>query len=174
MRPLLENRTPKQLLWIIAASNALTSLGFAMIGLLPPPHHHVAFLRNHSSSIWMCFPAILIGLIATLFAEQSLKDGVASEQWPEALLVAPRKLFEHSAISTLGWSLIVASFLMIVFTRSSNVAGAWVFLAPALSLQRISSSLRPRSNPPSDTHPLYPLKPLQSEHWGTPPRPLSN
>jgi hypothetical protein len=173
MRPLLEDRTPKQLLWTIAVSNALTSLGFAMAWLLSP-RNHVAFLQNHSSSRWICLPIMGIGLIATLFAEQSLKNGVASEQWPEALLVTPRKLFENQATSALGWSLIAASFLAIVFTRSSNIAGAWVFITPALSLARVRSSLRLRNNPPVDPHPLYPLKPLQSKQWGTPPRPLSN
>jgi hypothetical protein len=30
MKPLLEGRTPTQLLWIIAASNALVSIGFGV------------------------------------------------------------------------------------------------------------------------------------------------
>src|SRR5882757_1398552 len=105
MKPLLERRTPTQLLWIIAASNALVSIGFGMPFVQSWQHHRVPFSQNLP---W--FAALLVGFIATLLSEAALKKGVASAQWPEALLVTPRKLLEHPAISVLGWSLFVAFF----------------------------------------------------------------
>jgi hypothetical protein len=172
MRPLLEDRTPVQLLWVIAASNALTSLGFAIPFVQSwqtPPHHRTPFLQEIP---W--FFAILAGLIATFLSEQSLREGIASEQWSEALLAAPRRLLEHPAFSFLGWSLIVASFAAIAFTRGSGIAGVWMFIAPSLSLSRVRSLLRPRNHANADSQLRTPAKPLQSEHWGTPPGPFTN
>jgi hypothetical protein len=169
MKPLLEGRTPTQLLWIIAASNALVSIGFGMLFVQSWQHHRVPFSQNFP---W--FAPLLTGLIATLLSEAALKEGVASEQWPEALLVTPRKLFEHPAISILGWSLIVASFAAIAFDRGHNIGGAWAFLAPSMSLNRVRVSLRPPSKVATNPGLPYPAKPLQSGHWGTPPRPFSN
>jgi hypothetical protein len=169
MKPLLEGRTPSQLLWIIAASNALVSIGFGMPFVQSWQHHRVPFSQNFP---W--FAALLVGFIATLLSEAALKEGVTSEQWPEALLVTPRKLFEHPAISVLGWSLIVASFAAIAFSRHAT-GGAWAFLAPSMSLNRVRVSLRPPGK--FETNPRlspYPAKPLLSEHWGSPPQPFSD
>ena len=170
MKPLLEGRTPTQLLWIIAASNALVSIGFGMPLVESWQHHRVPFSQNLP---W--FAALLVGFIATLLAEAALKEGVASDHWPEALLVAPRKLLEHPAISVLGWSLIVASFAAVVFPRGHNIAGSWVFLAPSMSLNRVRVSLRPPGKVATNPRLLpNPAKPLLSEHWGSPPQPFSD
>jgi hypothetical protein len=169
MKPLLEGRTPTQLLWIIAASNALFSIGFGMPFVQSWQHHRVPFSQNLP---W--FAALLVGFIATLLSEGALKEGVASEQWPEALLVTPRKLLKHPAISVLGWSLIVASLAAIAFSRGHNIGGAWAFLAPSMSLKRVRVSLRPPGKGPTDPRLLpYPAKPLLSEHWGAPPQTFS-
>jgi hypothetical protein len=168
MKPLVVGRTPTQLLWIIAASNALVSIGFGIPSVQSWQHHRVPFSQNLP---W--FAALMVGFIATLFSEVALKEGVASEQWPETLLITPRKLLEHPAISVLGWSLLVASFAAIAFPRGHNIGGSWVFLAPAMSLNRVRVSLRPKVT----TNPRLlpnPAKPLQSEHWGSPPQPFSD
>jgi hypothetical protein len=170
MKSPLEGRTPTQLLWIIAASNALVSIGFAKPFVQSWQHHRVPFSQNLP---W--FAALVIGLIATLLSEIALKEGVSSEQWPEALLVTPRKLLEHPAISILGWSLIVASFAAIAFPRGHNIGGSWVFLAPAMSLNRVRVSLRPPGKAATNPRLLpYPAKPLMSEHWGAAPQPFSD
>jgi hypothetical protein len=167
MKPLLEGRTPAQLLWIIAASNALVSIGFAIPYVQSWQRHRMPFSQNLP---W--FAVTLVGLSATLLSEAALKEGVASEQWPEALLVTPRKLFEHPAISVLGWSLIVASFAAIAFSRHGV---AWAFLAPSMSLNRVRVSLRPPGKVATNPRLLpYPAKPLLSEHWGAPPQPFSD
>jgi hypothetical protein len=164
MKPLLEDGTPTQLLWIIAASNALVSIGFGIPFVQSWQHHRVPFSQNLP---WLA--ALLVGLIATLLSEAALKEGVATEQWPEALLVTPRKLLEHPAISVLGWSMFVASCAAIAFSRVQNIGGAWAFLAPAVSLNRVRVSLRPPGKVPT-----YPAKPLLSEHWGAPPQLFSD
>jgi hypothetical protein len=170
MKPLQEGRTPTQLLWTIAASNALVSIGFGMPFVQSWQHHRVAFSQNLP---WLA--ALVVGFIATLLSEAALKEGVASEQWPEALLVTPRKLLEHPAISVLGWSLIVASFAAIAFSRGHNIGGAWAFLAPSMSLNRVRASLRPPGKGPTRPRLLpNPAKPLLSEHWGSPPKPFSD
>jgi hypothetical protein len=170
MKPLLEGRTPTQLLWIIAASNALVSIGFGIPFVQSWQHHRMPFSQNFP---W--FAALLVGFIATLLSEAALKEGVASDQWPEALLGTPRKLLEHPAISVLGWSLIVASLAAIAFSRGHNIGGAWAFLAPSMSLKRVRVSLRPPGKGPTDPRLLpYPAKPLLSEHWGAPPQTFSD
>src|SRR5438270_6215985 len=170
MKPLLEGRTPTQLLWIIAAPNALVSIGFATPFVQSWQHHRVTFSQHFP---W--FAALLVGFIATLFSEVALKEGVASERWPDTLLVNPRKLLEHPAVSVLGWSLIVASLAAIAFSPGHNIGGAWAFLAPSTSLNRVRVSLRPPSDVPTNPRLLpHPAKPLLSEHWGSPPRPFSD
>jgi hypothetical protein len=171
MKPLLEDRTPKQLLWIIAASNVLTSLGFAIpaVQSWQLPNHRTPFLQEIP---WIL--AILTGLIASLLAELSLRDGVNSDQWPDTLLAGPKKLFARPVISALSWSLIAASFCVIAFSRNSNGAAYWVFLAPAMSLTRVRYSLSPPKKPEIDFRLGAPAKPIQSEHWGTPPLPSSD
>jgi hypothetical protein len=170
MKPLQEGRTPTQLLWIIAASNALVSIGFAIPYLQSWQRHRVPLSQNLP---W--FAVILVGLIATLLSEAALKEGVASKQWPEALLVTPRKLLEHSAIPVLGWSLIVASFAAIAFAHGNHIGGAWAFLAPSMGLNRVRVSLRPPGKVATNPRLLpYPAKPLLSEHWGSPPKLFSD
>jgi hypothetical protein len=170
MKPLLEGRTPTQLLWIIAASNALVSIGFgtpyvrSWLGHRVPPSQNLPWIV-----------ALAIGFIGTLLSEAALKEGVSSEQWPQALLVTPRKLLEHPAFSALGWSLIVASFAAIAFSRGQHIGLAWAFLAPSMSLSRVRVSLRPPANVATNRGLLSnPSKPLLSEHWGSPHRPFSD
>lgn len=172
MRPLLENRTPVQLLWIIAVSNILTSFGFAISFVQswqPPPHHRTPFLHEIS---WLV--PVLVGIMAMWHSEAALREGVASEQWPEDLLAAARRFMKHPAFSFLGWSLIVAPLAVIVFDRRSGLAGVLMFIVPSLSLSRVQSFLRPRNNAKTDSQLRAPAKPLQSEYWGTPPRPFTS
>jgi hypothetical protein len=170
MKPLLEGRSPAQLLWSIAASNALVSIGFGMPFVQSWQHHRVPFSQNLP---W--FAALLVGFIATLLSEAALKEGVASDQWPEAVLVAPRRLLERPAVPFLGWSLIVASFAAIAFAHGNHIGGAWAFLAPSMSLNRVRASLRPPGNDATNPRLLpNPAKPLLSEHWGSPPQPFSD
>ena len=171
MRPLLQYRTPAQLLWMIGAMNVLVSLGFGVLGVGSRhyPHRHLPL-----SVALLSFGAFVLGLIGTLIAESSLKNGIKSERWPDALLDAPRKVVAHAAFSILPSLLIMSSFVDIIFSRSVNLGGAWMFLYPAMSLTRVISALRPRQTNADHRSPMDPPKPLQSEHWGSPPRPFSN
>ncbi len=170
MKPLLEGRTATQLLWMIAAANALISIGFGIAFVQSWQPHRVPFSQNLP---W--FAALLVGFIATLLSEAALKEGVASERWPETILDTPRKLLEHPAISVLRWSLIVASFATIDFPRGHPIGGSWVFLAASMSLNRVRVSLRPPSKVATNPRLLpYPAKPLLSERWGAPPQPFSD
>jgi hypothetical protein len=62
----------------------------------------------------------------------------------------------------------------IIFSRSGHFSGAWMFIWPAMSFTRVISALRPRRTNVDHSRRMDPPKPLQSEHWGTSPRPFSN
>jgi hypothetical protein len=170
MKPLLEGRTPKQLLWIMAVSSGLICVGFGIAFVQSWQAHHVSFPQKLP---WIA--ALLVGFIATMWSASALKDGIASELWPETVLDAPRKVLKHPAILVLIWSLIVASFVTIDFPRGHPIGGSWVFQALALSLIHARGSLRPPVTVPTNPRLLsYPIKPLLSEHWGAPPQPFSD
>jgi len=95
-----------------------------------------------------------------------LEDGIDSERWPDALLDVPRKVVAHPAFLVLPYLLIIASFVDIIYSRSGNFSGAWVFLYPAMSLTRVSSALHPTRANADHRSRVDPPKPLQSEHWG--------
>jgi len=107
MRPLLQYRTPAQLLWMIGAMNVLVSLGFGVLGV---GSRHYPHLHLPLSVALLSFGAFVLGLIGTLIAESSLKNGIKSERWPDALLDAPRKVVAHPAFSILPSLLIMSSF----------------------------------------------------------------
>ena len=173
MKPVLQSRTPAQLLSIIAASNALTSLGFGMLSLRPwllhQEHQHMPFSQTLP---WVA--VLMVGLTTTLFSELALKDGATSERWPDVILAPTRRLLERPGVTVLSISLLVAGIAVAAFTSASNVAAMWVFLAPALSLNRVRSSLCFRNKEATNSVPSFPVKPLQSEQWGVPPKPFSN
>ena len=168
---LLQNRTPVQLLWIIAASNLLVAIGYGTLAL--PRRSYQAW---HPLLLYALI-ILVLGFIGDCIAERDLKEGIESERWSDALINGPKRL--HSAFSILALLLIVASVISIVIIAISGgrhfSSGVWCFLLPAMSFTRVSSYLRPR--PPSNNSLLKPIetpKSLQSEHWGTPPRPFSN
>jgi hypothetical protein len=172
MRPLLQSRTPMQLVWISVASNALIALcfgAFFVLSLRLPPDVRIPF--SHKLP-WLVL--LLLGLVGDILTTSALRRGIATERWPESLLIAPRKLAEHPAFSVLGWALIVASFAVIVFSRGQHIGGSWFFLVPQLGLNRIRMSLRAPNKAPATSQLPYPTKPLQSDQWGVPPQPFSN
>jgi hypothetical protein len=171
MSRLLQNRTPSQLGWIIAASNLLVASGFAAFFIDSYRHPNGHRLSPFAASI--SFALLILGLVLGLFAETALKDGIASEQWPEALVVTTRKIFTHPALLAAALLLIVASIAVVVFSSAGHFSAAWIFFIPLMSLIRIRGIFsRPRENA---SHPglVDPAKPLQSEHWGIPPQPFS-
>ena len=168
----LQSRTPAQLVWISVASNALIALCFGMLFILSlrlPEGLRLSYLQKLP---WIVL--LLVVIIVDILAESALRKGVANERWPESLLVAPRKLAGNPLFSVLGWSLILASFAVFVFSRGLHVAGFYFFLAPQMGLNRVRMSLRPPNKVAANSGLSYPVKPLQSEHWGVPPRPFSN
>jgi hypothetical protein len=170
MKPLLEGRTPKQLVRIMAASSALIAIGFGIAFVQLWQAHRMSFFQKLP---WIA--ALLVGFITTLLSGAALKDGVASELWPEAVLDAPRKVLEHPATSVLIWSLFVAYCATIDFPPGHPIGGSWVFFAASTSLIHARISLRPPGKVP--TYPRlssYSIKPLLSEHWGAPPQPFSD
>jgi hypothetical protein len=172
MRPLLKHRTPAQLLWMIGATNVLVSLSFGVLGV--GSRHYPHAQRRPLQVALFSFGALVLGLIGTLIAGSNLRNSIESERWPDALLDAPRKVVAYPAFFILPYLLIIASFVDIIFSRSGNLSGAWMFLYPAMSLTRVISALRPRRTNADDRSRIDPSKPLQSEHWGSPPRPFSN
>jgi hypothetical protein len=161
-----------QLVLISATSNALVALcfgAFFLASLRLPQDVRIPFSQKLP---WLIL--LLLGIVGDVVAGLALRKGIATERWPESLLIAPRKLVEHPVFSVLGWSLIVASFAVIVFSRGQHMAGAWFFLAPQMGLSRIRMSLRPQNKVPANSQLPHPAKPLQSEQWGAPPQPFSN
>jgi hypothetical protein len=171
MRTWLQEWTPVQLLWIIAASNFLVAIGFGMMAF-PARFHH------GSRALLLCpLVVLLLGLIGDLIVENDLKEGIASERWADALLNGPRKL--APAFFGLSYLFIAVSFISVLIMGASgrmNFSGAWCFLFPAMCLTRLANYLRPKSASSNDSlfKPIERPRPLQSEEWGTPPRPFSN
>ena len=131
-----------QLVLIRVASNTLIALCFGIFFVLSlrlPQDVRIPFSQKLP-----CLILLLLGVIGDILAESALRKGVATERWPESLLLAPRKLLEHPVFPILGWSLIAASFAVLVFSRGQHIAGYWFFLAPQMGLNRIQMSLRPQ------------------------------
>jgi hypothetical protein len=166
MGSLLERRTPTQLLWIIGALSALVSLGFGMLISHPSKKLSVMLLG------WS-FAAIVLGMVGSLFAEQSLRDGVTSEQWSDALLARPRKFITNPAAYIFAGLLFIGFVVYVVFSNFHNFGGGWMFLWPMLTIIRVQACLHPPKKP-NLLPPVEPPKPLQSENWGTPSHPFSS
>jgi hypothetical protein len=166
MSSLLQRRTPAQLLWIIGASSALVSLGFGMLTSHPSKKLPLMLLG------W-AFAALVVGMIGSLFAEQSFRDGITSEQWPASLLAGPRKFIIHPTTYILECLLFIGFVVYVVFSNFHNFGGGWMFLWPMLTIIRVQACLRPKK-PTNLLYPVEPPKPLQSENWGTPSRPFSS
>ena len=164
MATLLQNRTPAQLASIIAASNLLASSGFAVIFVDTYRHSHGHGLSPFAASISFALPT-LGGLVLGMFAERALKDGISSEQWPDALLVTTRKIFTHPALPAATLVLMVAAIAVIV---SGHFGAAWIFLIPSMGLTRIRAMFSPPRENASGLGLADPPKPIQSEHWGVP------
>ena len=163
---LLQRRTPAQLLWIIGALSALVSLGFGMLTSQPSKKLPLMLLG------WS-FAAIVLGMVGSLFAEQSFRDGVTSEQWPDSLLAGPRKFITGPATYIFEGLLFIGFIVYVVSSNFHNFGGGWTFLWPMLTIIRIQGCLRPQK-PTNLLRPVEPPKPLQSENWGTPSRPFSS
>jgi hypothetical protein len=172
MSGLLQNRTPAQLAWIIAASNLLVASSFA--AFFVESYHHP---NSHRLPLWaafISFALLIFGLVLGLFTETALKDGIASEQWPEALLVTTRKIFTHPALSAAIFTLFAAFVAVIAFSGSRHVAGAWIFLLPSMSLTRMRAMFNPPRKDAGGLGLIDPPKPPQSDHWGAPPSSFTN
>jgi hypothetical protein len=167
MKPLLESLTPTQLLWITAAANTLVVIGFGVLSA-PSWHKGLHLVR------WYPLAALVFGLVGSLVVEQVLRNGISSDRWPEKLLEAPREFVASPGYPVLCGLLILGSLAYMVFSSAHQVSGTWMFLAPLQSLIRVGTYLRPK--PASDRlfRPIEQLKPLQSENWGSPPRPFSS
>ncbi len=171
MKP-LQSRTPAQLVWICVASNALIALCFGaafLLSLRLPPDVRIPLSQKIP---WFAF--FLLGIIGDVLAASTLRRGVATERWPESLLIAPRKLLNRPGFSVLNWTLIVAVIAVSGFSTRQNLAGYWFLFAPLMGLSSMRLSLREQKEVPAPSHLPYPESPLQSEHWGTPPQPFSS
>jgi hypothetical protein len=161
-----------QLVWISIAFNVLVALCFGMFFMLSlrlPQDLRIPFSQKLP---WLIL--LLLGVIGDALAGSALRKGIATERWPESLLMAPRKLLEHPVVPILGCSLFAASLAVAVFSRGQHIAESWFFLAPAMGLIRIQMSLRPQNKVAASSELLYPAKPLRSEQWGTPSQPFSD
>jgi hypothetical protein len=122
MSSLLQRRTPAQLLWIIGASIALFSIGFAVLVWC-----HAKLLQP---TLWCSFATLIFSLVVCGVAEQVLRNGINSDRWPDSLLNAPRKLMAHPAFSVLSGLLLVGALAYVVFAVSGarHSGGIWVIL----------------------------------------------
>jgi hypothetical protein len=172
MGSLLERRTPAQLLWIIGASSALVSIGFAVLAWDRPKG------LQPTGWYWLAAPlaALALGLVSSLVAERALQNGINSERWSDSLLDAPRKFTARPVFSVLSGLLLVGAIAYLVFavSGSRHSGGIWAILWPLMSITRVRSYLRPRPKSDRLFRPIERPKPLQSENWGTPPQPFSN
>jgi hypothetical protein len=161
MRPLLQNRTPAQLLRIIAASNLLVAAGF---GLMAYPPWHLFKVQRSLPLFLLPIGIFVLGLISDLLTKQTLKDGVATDYWPDRLLAGPRKLIDPPMFYILSGVFGGAFLICIAYSYHSHYSnhhptGAfWAFWYPAMSLIHVRSALRPK--PPSSMDNLIRLGPI--------------
>jgi hypothetical protein len=172
MRRLLRNRTPAQLGWIIAVANLLIASSYA--AFLVEAYHHP---NSRRLLIWTAifpFSLLIFGSIFEWRAESALRDGIASEQWTEALITPTRKTFTHPALAVASLLLIVVALAVVVFSGSRHSAALWIVLLPSLSLARVRAMFNPPYKKSGSSGLVDPPKTLQSEHWGDPPQRFSN
>jgi hypothetical protein len=172
MNRLLRNRTPAQLGWIIAVANLLVASSFA--AFFVDSYRHPTGHRLSALAACTSFALLILGLAVELFAETALKDGIVSEQWPEALVTTTRKIFTHPALSAASLLLIVAGIAVVVFSGRHFVGVVWIFLLPSMSLTRIRGFFSQPRKDAGGLGSIDPPKPLQSEQWGTPPQSFTN
>lgn len=167
MKSWLEDRTPAQLLWIIAALDSLATIGFGVL-IVRSWHHSKAL----DLLLWCPLAAYVFGVTASLFAEQALKNGIQSERWSDNLIDGPRKLVSHPAYSIFGASFFVAYLASAIVSPAGHVIWSMIFFWPLMSLIRVHGYLRPR--PASANGSLLgtneQAKPLQSAQCGASPQ----
>ncbi|MGH9596813.1 MAG: hypothetical protein ACRD3K_08465 [Edaphobacter sp.] len=166
MKPLLQSRTPMQLLWIIAAFNALVMIFFGI------PWHR----GGQHLLLWCSLAAAILGIIGALITEQSLENGISAERWSDSLLNTTRKLTRYPVWFVLIGSLLICALAFMVTLSLHESGRAWMYIWPAMTLTliRLQSALHPKTISNGLLQPIERAKPLQSESWGTPPRPFSS
>jgi hypothetical protein len=170
MGNLLQNRTPAQLAWILAASNLVVASSFGTFFV--ESYRHSSSHRLSPLEASVSFALLILGMIMGLFAETALKDGIASEEWPEALVAGTRKFFTHSALAAAFLLLAVGAFAVFVLS-SRHFSGAWIFIYPLMTLSRIRGFFSRPPNSAGGPGTQDPPKPLRSDHWGIPPQRFS-
>ena len=172
MKPLLQSRTPMQLVWLGVASNALIVLCAGVFFVVSSRLPQGARIPFQQKLPWLAL--IAFGLVGSVLAETSLRKGIATNRWSNTLLVAPGNLVARPVFSVLCWSLIVAPFALVIFSRGQHFGGTVFLLAPQMGLTRLRLLLQPPADAAANSGLSHPAKPLQSEHWGTPPQSSSN
>ena len=165
MKRLFHERSPSQILWMIAASNVLIAVGFAVPTAMA---WHLSSNQRLPFSLklpWLI--VILVGIVGSLLGEVTFSKGVKTDRWPEESLVQPRTVLKHPAMSTLQWALLIAGLLTAIFSRTHTFGLYWIFWATCQSLARVRMNLDRRVEPSSSSgNALFPAKPLRSNQWG--------
>ena len=154
-----------QLLWVIVVLNILVVSGYIW------PWHSPRLPLPVGLGLFGIF---LFGIVGTQIAISRLKNGIESGRWPDALVDGSRKIVTHTAISIFKVSLIIFGLVYMISSHRGHSSGIWMFLWPAMSINNVVNAFRPRQANPDQSSLPGPPKPLQSEYWGTPPRPFSN
>lgn len=161
MKPWLQARTPAQILWLTAAVNALVVIGLGVM----------AVARHHHSLILFAAGLATIGILAGLLIERKVKNGIAAGRWPDSTMERMRDFFAHPAFPLLYWALFAAAIMASYLSSPLNPAWLMMVVWPSISLGRINTLLRQKTQPASSRLLTLdePPKPLHSDHWGNPP-----
>lgn len=170
MRPLLKHRTPAQLLWMIGATNVLVSLSFGVLGV--GSRHYPHAQHRPLQVALFSFGALVLGLIGTLIAGSNLRTALTRSDGPMHCSTLPGRslptqLFDPPVLAHHCQFCGHHLFAQREFERSLDVS------LSGDEPTRVISALRPRRTNADGRSRMDPSKPLQSEHWGSPPRPYS-
>lgn len=169
MEPWLQARTPNQLLWLIAAANALAVIGFVLVAPMPW-HSGIAQQTPHQHPL-LDFCTVVIGIVASLFVEQELTNGFAANRWPDDTMARVRKLVVHPVFTIVPLLFLIVGVVSTLISPPHNMEWLWMAFWPTMSMVRLRALALPEkpSRPNRLFTPGEAPKPLHPDHWGNPP-----
>jgi hypothetical protein len=162
-------RTPQQTTYAIAVSSALVAASFLALDI------RITMMAEDQTLpfAWKLLLLVsFIGLASRVLFLRGLRAGVQANIWPEDQLSLARQTAESTAWNAAVWIFLFA--VLVLYTlphRGHHSAAVGIFgILIVLSPLEAISILRPAIPPsrPYGANSIYPVKPLQSSHWGTP------
>ncbi len=142
-----KDRTPTQLLWMVAGANLFVAAGF---GLTAYPWWHWFDVKKPAFATMMCiFGMMFVGIFVDMCAKNTLRLGIAENRWPDRLLEGTRELVNRRIFSLISGVFLAGAILSMVYffySHAGYIGGGFVFLYPAMSLNQLRSTVNPKQS----------------------------